>query len=156
MMEDQDTCHIDVFEISVSVPDRDKAIQEFRDRLGLEPYYMMEAELPGFILRGKEVPPFKAKFAFYRAGPVRLELLEAEGGIYAEYIRKHGPGVNHIGCRVSDVDFEVDWFKKRGTETISTLDVGPVAKWAYLDTESILGFYIELIQTSMREPGLPR
>jgi len=155
-MEDQDTSHIDVLEISVSVPDRDKAVQEFRDRLGLEPYAMMEAEVPGVTLHGKEIPPFKTKMAFFRAGPVRLELLEAEGGIYAEYFRKHGPGVNHIGCRVADVDYEVDWFKKRGVETVSTIDGGPFGKWAYLDMESIIGFHIELIQTSLREPGMLR
>jgi len=30
-MENQETSHIDVFEISGSVPDRDKAVLQFRD-----------------------------------------------------------------------------------------------------------------------------
>ena len=154
-MEDKDTSHIDVFEISVSIPDLNKAVQEFRDRLGLEPYHMTEGKVSGFTMHGKEIPPFKAKWAFYHAGPVRFELLEAEGGPYAEYIRKHGSGVNHIGCRVSDLDYEISWFKKRGMETVSILE-SPALKLAYLDTEPIIGFHIELAQTQLREPGIPR
>ena len=154
-METKETSHIDVFEISVSVPDRDKAVQQFRDLLGLEPYFMAEGEVGGVILHGKEVPPFNAKMAFYRAGPVRLELLEATGGIYAEYLQKHGPGVNHLGCRVSDADFEREWFKKRGLEAVETIE-NPGGKWVYLDTEPIVGFTLEMVQSSFREPGMER
>ena len=45
-----ETSHIDVFEISVSVSDGDKAVQQFRDLLGLEPYFMAEGEMGGVIL----------------------------------------------------------------------------------------------------------
>ncbi len=155
-MEGMDKSHFDVIEISVSVWDRDKAIKEFKDRLGIDPYYTLEIDaMAGVIMDGKEDPPSKMKMAFYRTGPVRLELLEAHGGPYAEWIKKHGPGVNHIGCRVADRDYEMEWFKKRGVEVKATID-DPSGKWAYLDTEPIIGFYIELIQTHLREPGMLR
>jgi hypothetical protein len=155
-MNDMDKPHFDVFEISISVPDRDKAVQEFRDRLGIEPYQLLDYdEFTGAVVDGKEKAPFKVKGAFYHAGPVRLEVLEANGGLYGEFIRKHGPGASHIGCRVSYRDYEVSWFGKRGLKPRMTIDA-PSGKWAYMDTESLIGCFIELVQTDRRELGIPR
>ena len=156
-MDPMEQSHFDVLEISISVWDLEKAVQEFKDRLGIEPYYQMEYEMPEGIMKMDDevVPTYLTKMAFYHAGPVRIELLEADGGPFHEFIKKHGPGVNHIGCRVSDRDYEMEWFKKREMQIKATIDV-PGGKWAYLDTEPLIGCYLELIETNLREPGIPR
>jgi len=157
-MKEQETRPFDIFEVSISVPDIDKSIQQFRDLFGLEPYFVGDIDGYEAILNDKKISPAKIRMAIYHAGPVRLELvgpLDENDSIYAEYLRKHGPGVQHLGTRVTDLDYEIAWFKERGIEVKSSAEV-PGIRIAYMDTESICGFHVELVQTHLREPGLTR
>ena len=142
-----------VFEITVVVEDLDKSMEQFRSLFGLTPYKKMKGPIMNCYLHGKKVEGAAMKLAYYRAGPIRFELLQPIGdSIYAEFLRKKGTGVQHVGCRVSDLDSELAELAKRGMGTVAGLEV-PEAnlKIAYLDSEDIVGFHIELVQS----PGLP-
>ena len=142
-----------VFEITVVVDDLDKSMEQFRSLFGLIPYKKMKGPILNCYLHGKKVEGAAMKLAYYRAGLIRFELLQPIGdSIYAEFLRKKGTGVQHIGCRVSDLDGELAELAKRGMGTVAGLEV-PEAnlKIAYLDSEDIVGFHVELVESV----GLP-
>jgi len=145
-----------VFEVSIVVGDLEKALEQFRSFFGMTPYIRMDFVEEGegdYFLRGRRVPATRVKLACFRAGPIRIELLEpvAEESIYMEFLRKKGPGVQHIGCRVSDVDKELAELKERGMEVTQRMDVAGIT-YAYLNTEDLAGVAFELMQS---EGGLP-
>lgn len=138
-----------VFEISITVENLEKAMEYFRQAFGWEPYCIREDESRNFNLRGKTVEKAVMKYACYWAGPVRFELVEAVSGdsVYAEFLKKKGPGVQHIGIRVSDRDREVAMLKDRGVDVQQSMEVPFIPlKMAYMDTMDQIGVNIELVE----------
>lgn len=142
-----------VFEITVVVEDLDKSIEQFSSLFGLTPYKKMKGPIPNCYLHGRKVEGAAMKLAYYKAGPIRLELLQPIGdSVHSEFLRKKGTGVEHVGCRVSDLDSEIAELEKRGIGIVGGMEA-PEAnlKIAYVDSEDIVGFHIELVQSI----GLP-
>ena len=138
-----------VFEISITVENLEKGMEYFRKSFGWEPYCIHEDESRNFNLRGKTVEKAVMKYACYWAGPVRFELVEAVSGdsVYAEFLKKKGPGVQHIGIRVSDRDRELALLKERGIGVQQSMEVPFIPlKMAYMDTMDQIGVNIELVE----------
>lgn len=138
-----------VFEISITVESLEKGMEYFRRAFGWEPYCIHEDESRNFNLRGKTVEKAVMKYACYWAGPVRFELVEAVSGdsVYAEFLKKKGPGVQHIGIRVSDRDRELALLKERGIGVQQSMEVPFIPlKMAYMDTMDQIGVNIELVE----------
>jgi len=140
-----------VFEISIVVEDLERSVEQLRSVFGLIPYQKGKGPIPNFYSHGQKVEGASIKIAYYRAGPIRFELYETTGdSFFTEFLRKKGTGVQHVGCRVSDLDSELAELEKRGIGVVARLE-GPNYKIAYIDSEDILGFHIELVQSV----GLP-
>jgi len=138
-----------VFEISITVPNLQKGMEYFRKAFGWEPYCVQENESRNVNVRGKNVERSVSKIACYYAGPVRFELVEAVSGdsVYSEFLKKKGPGVQHIGIRVSDRDRELAQLKERGIGVQQSMEVPFIPlKMSYMDTMEELGFNIELVE----------
>ncbi len=138
-----------VFEISITVENLEKGMEYFRRAFGWEPYCVHEDESRNFKLRGKTVERAIMKYACYYAGPVRFELVEAVSGdsVYAEFLKKKGPGVQHIGIRVSDRDRELAQLQERGVGVQQSMEVPFIPlKMAYMDTMDEIGVNIELVE----------
>lgn len=139
-----------VFEISIVVRDLDKSMEYFRSVFGWTPYLVTESRPRNFKLHGKTVEEATTKFACYYAGPVRIELLEASGSesVYTEFLEKRGPGVQHIGIRVSDRDRELAQLQEKGVEVLQSMEVPFIPlKMAYLDTMDEIGVSLELVES---------
>jgi len=137
------------FEVCINVEDLDRSLEQFKSLFDMVPYYVRETEIGGFSLHGRKVDKATIRFAYFHAGPMRLELLQPVQGdsIWAEYVRRNGTGIQHIGCLVSDLDAEIAVLKKRGVEITQYWDFPKVGnKIAYLDTEGLLGTSLELIE----------
>ena len=89
----------------------------------------------------------RANLAFAQLGSVELELIEPGEGenIYWEFLRAKGEGVHHFGLFVSDIDRELAKFRERGIEVLQSGNT-PDARYAYMDTESLAGIILELLQ----------
>lgn len=138
-----------VFEISITVENLEKGMEYFRRAFGWEPYCIHEDESRNFNLRGQTVEKAVMKYACYYAGPVRFELVEAVSGdsVYAEFLKKKGPGVQHIGIRVSDRDRELALLKERGVKVQQSMEAPFIPlKMAYMDTMDQIGVNIELVE----------
>jgi len=146
-----------VFEISIVVRNLEEGMDQFRSIFGWTPYAVKEDEMRNFNLRGKTVERSTMKYALYHAGPIRIELVEAGDGdsVYAEFLEKRGPGVQHIGIRVSDRDRELEHLQEKGVGVLQSMEVPFIDfKMAYLDTMNLIGVSLELVE-SPRQPAEP-
>ena len=139
-----------VFEISIVVRNLEESMEQFRTIFGWAPYAVKEDKPRNFNLRGQIVKQATMKYALYHAGPVRFELIEPVDGdsVYAEFLEKRGPGVQHIGIRVSDRDQELALLKEKGIRVLQSMELPFLDfKMAYLDTMGQIGVSLELVES---------
>ncbi len=124
--------------IGIAVKDLDASNELFAKLLGA-PHYKIE-----------EVASERVRTSFFKAGPNKIELLEAldtEGPV-ARFLEKNGEGVHHIAFAVADIVSEISRLKKEGFVVLSEDPKrGADNKWvAFLHPKSTNGVLIELCQ----------
>lgn len=124
--------------IGIAVKDLEKSNKLFKQLLGL-PHYKIE-----------EVASEGVKTSFFKAGPNKIELLEAshpESHI-AKFIDKKGEGIHHIAFAVDNINTEIKRLEKEGFIVINnTPKKGADNKLvAFLHPKSTNGVLIELCQ----------
>jgi methylmalonyl-CoA epimerase len=94
--------------IGIAVRDLDKAIEFYRDALGLE------------IGELEDVPSQQIRARFVPVGDASLELLEATGeqSAIARSIERRGPGLHHVTLRVDDIVAALAQLKTRGVRLV--------------------------------------
>lgn len=97
-------------QIGIVVRNADESAQHYAKLLGITDWhfnYVDSGTAVGQIVRadGKEVA-VKAKIAWTNIGDIEIELIEPQDdtSVYAEYLRRHGPGVQHIMFGAKDYD----------------------------------------------------
>ena len=82
---------------------------------------------------------------FASIGPYRIELVSPVQGnpLYVDFLREKGEGIHHLKCSSQDAERIVEQFKRNGGEVLQSARIGD-ASFHYLDTESKLGFILEL------------
>ena len=124
--------------IGIAVKDLDQSNTLFNQLFG-SPHYKIE-----------EVASEGVKTSFFKAGPNKIELLQATNSDspIAKFIEKKGEGIHHIAFAVDDIDFEIDRLKNEGFIVLnSTPKKGADNKLvAFLHPKSTNGVLIELCQ----------
>ena len=95
--------------IGVAVKDLDKAIELYRDQLGLE-------------FNGIDVVESqKVKVAFFKIGETNIELVAptSEDSPIAKYLEKNREGIHHICFEVEDINKTLNELKSRGVKLIN-------------------------------------
>jgi methylmalonyl-CoA epimerase len=94
--------------IGIAVRDLDKALEFYRDALGLE------------IGESEDVPSQQVRARFVPVGDASLELLEAtsEQSAIARSIERRGPGLHHVTLRVDDIVAVLAQLKTRGVRLV--------------------------------------
>ena len=75
-----------------------------------------------------------------------IELLESTGDhLYSEFLKEGKIGLHHLGVFIKDAEAHIKHFKN--TYDIDVIQSGRVGrvKFYYLDTQEVLGYYLELI-----------
>ena len=124
--------------IGIAVPSIDEQRSFYEGALGLE-------------FEGTEdVPSQKVRIAFFRAGDIRIELLEPteQGSTIAKFLEKRGPGLHHLAFTVDDIQARIAEFKASGLQMI---DDQPRAgahhmQIAFLHPKSSFGVLTELCE----------
>jgi hypothetical protein len=119
--------------------------QNWKKYLGIDltPNWTMDGPA---VVRGENRGDCKVLVAFADIGDLRIEFIQpVEGGTQEwEFIRKSGNGIHHIDPnfpRLKSLDDRVKEWEKRG---IRVLQVDEKNRWAYTDTQQLLGAIIEL------------
>ena len=68
----------------------------------------------------EDVPSQKVRVAFFRAGDVRIELLEPTDAdsTVAKFLEKRGEGLHHLAFTVDDIQARIAEFKESGLRMI--------------------------------------
>ena len=124
--------------IGIAVKDLEKSNELFGKLFGVSHYKVEEVVSEG------------VKTSFFKAGPNKIELLEAtkpESPI-AKFIEKKGEGIHHIAFAVSDIEYEITRLKNEGFIVLNeTPKKGADNKLvAFLHPKTTNGVLIELCQ----------
>ncbi|WP_460220354.1 methylmalonyl-CoA epimerase [Psychroserpens sp. MEBiC05023] len=124
--------------IGIAVKDLEASNDLFADLFGKKHYKIEVVESEG------------VKTSFFKAGPNKIELLQATNADspIAKFIEKKGEGIHHIAFAVSDIDKEIKRLTKKGFKMIhETPKKGADNKLiAFLHPKATNGVLIELCQ----------
>jgi catechol 2,3-dioxygenase-like lactoylglutathione lyase family enzyme len=144
-------------QIAIIVPDLDRAVKSYWDRFGVGPwhFYTYGKPLVKRMTRHGRPAEYRMRVALANVGGMRIELIQPLEGdtVYAEFVKKHGYGVHHIGVLTDSMRRSLDDAQRAGLRmTQDGAGFGPDddGHFAYLDTEDLIGTTIELIERPKR------
>ncbi len=123
--------------LGIIVEDLDEAVQSFTERLGLtldhiEPY-------------GDEL-----QIAFLPCGDTLVELIEprTEAGSNADYLKQHGPGIQHVAFEVEDLEAALSELAERGVKPLGDAPMPGAGgtRIAFLEPQAFGGILVELCE----------
>ena len=134
----------------VVVRDVEKTAKNISEKFGIGPFEVRMKSYPESqaSIRGEPVA-YTLKFAYAKAGPITLELVETVEGrtIYQEFLEEHGEGLHHLGFPTPlPFDEELEKWRRMGVKPlqVNRLD-DPEEGWAYMDTQDLTGFILEIL-----------
>ena len=123
--------------LGVIVGDLDEAVQSFTEHLGLELDHVEQY--------GDELD-----IAFLPCGETLVELIKPlkDQGSNADYLKQHGPGIQHVAFEVDDLDAALAELAERGVEPLgdAPLPGAGNTRIAFLDPQAFGGILVELCE----------
>ncbi|MEM1671861.1 MAG: VOC family protein [Archaeoglobaceae archaeon] len=125
-----------IYQIGVVTRDIDKLTGFFREKFGVD-----------FVIFETQQQKGRLKIALTNLGEVQLELIQVLEGetIHAEFLKRKGEGLHHIGFFVKNLDEKLRIAKENGMEVVEQGEIAGV-RYAYLDTEKDIGLTLEFIE----------
>jgi Glyoxalase/Bleomycin resistance protein/Dioxygenase superfamily len=143
-----------ISQIGLVVKDIEQAMQGFWKTAGIGPWSIYTNSAPPLrcIYRGQPAE-YKVRLALARSGDVQMELIEYIEGdsIHRDFLAAGRQGLEHVGIFVTDLELAMKPYRDIGIGVLQRVDglgVKGDGRYAYLDTEEILGTIVELIQNS--------
>jgi methylmalonyl-CoA/ethylmalonyl-CoA epimerase len=135
-----------VSQIGIVTRDMDKAIDFCTKVLKFPRFNVFSPDYADRTYRGRP-GNFKMRIAIAPLGPVDLEFIEPMHGetIYDEFLQVKGEGLHHLGFVVEDIKGTIDAMKRLGIQVLQS-GKRPGVSFAYMDTEPLVGFIVELIE----------
>lgn len=132
--------------IAIVVADIDKALEFWRDALGLQ------------LSHVEDVEDQQSVVAFLTTGEGEVELVKPTAGNsgVARYLNRHGPGLHHMCFEVADIEETLERLRRHGVELINehpTIGTGG-KKIAFIHPRSTHGVLVELYELSPDEPEI--
>ena len=136
----------EVSQIGIVVKDMDRAMSNYSGIFGIAFPRVVVPDFHNRIYRGKP-SDFRMKIAFGMMGPLQIELIQVLQGktIYEEFLERNGEGLHHLGFDVKNMNERIAGFQSLGIGVLQSGE-GATAKFAYMDTESLVGVIFELIE----------
>ena len=124
-----------IHHVGIAVRDLDKALEFYRDTLGLHVHAMDTVEDQG------------VRAALLTIGESEIELLEPTSpeANMAKFIERRGEGLHHICFQTADVDGELDTLKAKGVELVDQKSrAGLAGMICFLHPKASRGVLVEL------------
>jgi catechol 2,3-dioxygenase-like lactoylglutathione lyase family enzyme len=142
-----------IAQTAIVVEDLDRTVERYWEVFGVGPWHFYTYEKPlvqEMSYYGKPAD-YAMRIALSYFGPSRIELIEARRGdsVYADFVRQHGYGVQHLGLLVDDMQAAIALAEEAGYAVIqdgSGFGVDGDGHYAYLDTAQDFGVMFELIE----------
>lgn len=129
--------------LAIAVEDLEAAVAFYRDRLGF-------VELERRVTEGKRTG---MESAVMKAGELQVVLLKGttEESQVTRYIKKYGPGVQHVAFLVEGIEDVVADLRARGLPFDTDVIVAPGLKQAFSKRDPVSGMMFELIERTGTE-----
>ncbi len=146
-----------VTQVAQVVENLETTVENYWRLFGIQPwsFYVYDRNLLSHMsYRGKPAD-YSMHIALSYLGPTRIELIQVLKGptVLDEFIRAHGYGVQHFGVLVDDMEKAIAEAKAADIEVLmdgAGFGLDGDGHYAYLDTESLLGITVELINRPKR------
>jgi methylmalonyl-CoA/ethylmalonyl-CoA epimerase len=123
--------------LGIIVSDLDDAMQSFTEHLGLSLDHVEQY--------GDELD-----IAFLPCGETLVELIKphTDQGSNADYLRQHGPGIQHVAFEVDDLDAALAELAEQGVEPLGDAPMPGAGgtRIAFLDPQAFGGILVELCE----------
>ncbi len=123
--------------LGILVEDLDEAVRSFTENLGLS--------LDHVERYGEEL-----EIAFLPCGETLVELIEprTDAGSNADYLREHGPGIQHVAFEVEDLEAALSELAERGVKPLgqAPLPGAGGTRIAFLEPQAFGGILVELCE----------
>ena len=137
-------------QIGIVVPDLDRATELLGSLFGIGPFRFIDwPNRPDakYWYRGEE-QEIKIRQAFVQVGNLELEFIqpvEGEWNAYRDFLEERGGGIHHVLFEVENMDAVVSAVGSRGVTPLQAgTGIRPGTKWTLLDTQDLIGFFLEL------------
>ena len=122
----------EIDQVGYVVSDLEQAIPRFAQLFG--ECTRMDSTTPGTLFRGEE-SDVTLKMAFFKSGPLEIELIEPVSGAspHQEFLDRGGEGTHHVRFRIRGLDAKLPALNAAGYETIWYNRFTPEIAWAYLE-----------------------
>ena len=136
-------------QIGIVVADRDRTTQLLTSLFGMGPFRLVEwPDRPEsrYYYRGVQ-EHIRLKQAFVQLGDIEVELIQPLEGrnAYRDFLDQTGGGIHHVLFEVPDIDPVIQELAKSGVGVLQAgTGIRPGTRWALLDTQNLLGFFVEL------------
>ncbi len=144
-------------QIALIVEDLDRTVEDYWRTFGVGPWHFYTYGPPLLKRMSYHGRPceYTMRVALSYFGPMRIELIEMVEGptVYADFVKEHGFGVQHLGVLVEDMADALAQAEAAGFRMIMDgSGFGPDGDghYAYIDTESVYGVTFELIRRPRR------
>lgn len=136
-----------VSQIAIVVRDVKASVKRYWEELGVGPWNIWDLDhrsMSEMTLRGKP-GSYSFRVAMTTIGDVAIELVQPLEGhsIFKEFLDRKGEGLHHLKYKMEDTDSTLHEFTKKGGRVLQSARIGD-SSFYYLDTESKLGFVLEL------------
>jgi hypothetical protein len=136
-----------VSQVAFVVRDLRRSMRNLWEDLGVGPWRIWNLNPTNMLemtLRGRPAN-YSILVGMSKVGDVQIELVQPLEGnsIFKEFLEKRGEGIHHLKYTVSDPEQVLERLRKEGIEILQSGKLGQGAFY-YLDTESRLGFILEL------------
>jgi len=144
-----------VFQIGVIVRDMDAAMAYY-ESLGIGPFKERQGVgVTERTLYGKPADDMRLRVSTASLGPVEIELMQPVAGqsIPAEYLDRHGEGINHLAFRTEDCQAVVRAMQAKGFRVIMGGRIPGGGEFVYFDTDKTGGVVFEVVQPPPATPS---
>ena len=135
-------------QIGVVVRDIQKTTEAYTELFQWGPFEIVEREYTesASTYRGKP-GNFRYRIGYVQIGPIQMEMIQPLRGetIYNEFLEARGEGFHHFGILIDRIEERVAAMKQMGIDVLQS-GRRPGRKYAYMDTEPLIGIMIELRQ----------
>ena len=137
-----------IAQVGLVVSDLDKVMRALENMLGVKPDRLAIVHPNSGKYRGQDAD-YQARIAWYGFANIELEFIQPLSGesIWSDHLKENNTALHHIRFNVKDYEAAVRGFANHGMPVYQSGKVAldPRFKWAYFDSEPVLGFVAEIL-----------